>query len=354
MRKLLSYQVVRSAKPGPKEYEIHDSELKGFFLRVFPSGQKRYYIQIARGKRKVVGDTSLLVEQARDKAATLKRTYTDGTPANNGITLNQFIRDNSIKTDIKRLMLCFPDLMDIPMEDINASDMEKWRQKRINAGREATTVNRDVADLKSVLTRAVRFGDLAVHPLAKLLPLKQKDNHIERYLSDDELKRLRESLNSCDSQLANIVTLALHTGMRRGEMFNLKWADIDFKRSQLTVQASGTKTGKRRYIALNATALNMLNQRKEQYGGEGLVFIGRYGGRLVDIKKSWVSLLKAARIESFRFHDLRHHFASSMVMEGVPLNTVRELMGHADIKMTLRYAHLAPENKAEAVRAIEW
>ena len=289
-----------------------------------------------------------------DKAAAIKRAYSDGVPINKGTTLNQFISENNIKVDIRRLKQCFPDLMDIPMEHINPGDVEKWRQKRLNAGREATTINREIADLRSVLNKAVRFGDLATHPLAKIRPLKQKDNGVERYLSPEESERLREALKTCDQQLADIVVLALHTGMRRGEIFNLKWTDINFERKQLIIQASGTKTGKRRYIELNATALNVLKQRKKLNGSEGLVFVGRYGSRLFDIKKSWASLLKAARIESFRFHDTRHHFASAMVMKGVPLNTVRELLGHSDIKMTLRYAHLAPENKAEAVRAIEW
>jgi len=82
---------------------------------------------------------------------------------------------------------------------------------------------------------------------------------------------------------------------------------------------------------------------------EALVFPGADGGPLVDIKTAWSELLAAAEIENFRFHDCRHDYASRLVMAGVDLNTVRELLGHADIKMTLRYAHLAPEHKSAAV-----
>ena len=81
-------------------------------------------------------------------------------------------------------------------------------------------------------------------------------------------------------------------------------------------------------------------------GGQGAVF------GLTDIKKSFASLLKLAEIQNFRFHDLRHHFASKLVMAGIDLNTVRELLGHVDIRMTLRYSHLAPEHKAAAVEVL--
>ena len=71
-----------------------------------------------------------------------------------------------------------------------------------------------------------------------------------------------------------------------------------------------------------------------------------------DIKKAWAAILTDAGIADFRFHDLRHHFASRLVQAGVPLNTVRELLGHADLKMTLRYAHLAPQDTASAVERL--
>ncbi len=95
------------------------------------------------------------------------------------------------------------------------------------------------------------------------------------------------------------------------------------------------------------------NQAAENEASD-LVFIGKFGGPFTDVKKGWMPVLKEAGINRFRWHDLRHHFASRLVMAGVDLNTVRELLGHADLKMTLRYAHLAPEHKAAAVRKIEW
>jgi len=102
--------------------------------------------------------------------------------------------------------------------------------------------------------------------------------------------------------------------------------------------------------SLNAISLKVLNDWRQQTSGNGLVFINSKTGKMFDnVNKAWDGILTAAGIENFRWHDMRHHFASKLVMKGVDLNTVRELLGHSAIKMTLRYAHLAPEHKANAV-----
>ncbi|MCB1803770.1 MAG: site-specific integrase, partial [Candidatus Competibacteraceae bacterium] len=99
----------------------------------------------------------------------------------------------------------------------------------------------------------------------------------------------------------------------------------------------------------NDEAFDIVTRWQQQQAGKGFVFPATDGGRLDNVKKSFGNLLKLADIENFRFHDLRHHFASKLVMSGVDLNTVRELLGHQSLEMTLRYAHLAPEHKAAAV-----
>lgn len=145
--------------------------------------------------------------------------------------------------------------------------------------------------------------------------------------------------------LTPVVLTAMNTGMRRGGA-----AIDDMGRHQLGSQDAhhpreSARSGRQRHIPLNVEAMEVLQRWAGQAGERraGKVF------DVTDIKKEWAKLIADARIEQFRFHDLRHHFASRLVRAGVDLNAVRELLGHADITMTLRYAHLAPDTLAAAV-----
>ena len=141
--------------------------------------------------------------------------------------------------------------------------------------------------------------------------------------------------------------------MRRGEVFNLTWADIDLKNKLITVEGDTSKSGQTRHIPMNKETVATIEEWRKQYPrNSGYVFPGKDGNRLDNVKKSWDGVLKLAGIEGFRWHDLRHTFASKLVMAGVPLNTVRDLLGHSDLAMTLRYAHLAPDSKASAVNLL--
>ncbi len=138
----------------------------------------------------------------------------------------------------------------------------------------------------------------------------------------------------------------------QGEILGLEWSHVNLEKEFLTVISDNSKSGKGRHISLNRVAKSALVNWLNDTNNQGYVFKGIGEQPIKDIKKAWSNLLKVAEITNFRFHDLRHHFASKLVMAGVDLNTVRELMGHSDLKMTLRYAHLAPEHKAAAVNLI--
>jgi len=132
----------------------------------------------------------------------------------------------------------------------------------------------------------------------------------------------------------------------------LKWEDIAFDRGMLTVQGKTAKSRKTRHVPLTEEAVDVLKRWRAQSQGTGIVFPNNTGGVMDNIKTSWRNLMKASKTRKFRFHDCRHTFASRLVMNGVDLNTVRELLGHADIKMTLRYAHLAPAKLAAAIATL--
>lgn len=152
--------------------------------------------------------------------------------------------------------------------------------------------------------------------------------------------------------LKPLTILALHTGCRRGELFNLTWDAVDFRTRTITVHGMGAKSGQTRVIPLNAVAHDTLKTWREQGSGQGLVFPGKDGKRLDNISTSWEHLMQEANVTNFRFHDLRHTFASRLVQNGVDLIVVKELLGHSDFKLTLRYAHLAAKQKADAVQRL--
>jgi len=143
-----------------------------------------------------------------------------------------------------------------------------------------------------------------------------------------------------------MVLVSLNTGMRRGELTSITWDDVDLRRKVVTIRGGYSKAGRARHIQLNSEAVEVLKRYRKQHTGEGRIFA------VHSVKKAWGELLTKAKISGFRWHDLRHSFASRLVMKGVDLNTVRELLGHSDLTMTLRYAHLAPEHKAAAVEKL--
>ena len=164
-----------------------------------------------------------------------------------------------------------------------------------------------------------------------------------RFLEREEIIKL---LSNCSKKLRPIIVLALFTGFRRGEIFNLKWRDIDFRRNIITLL--DTKNGEKREVPMNEQVKTALIRVRKHPESE-YIFCGQDGKPCHDIRKSFFTLLNKSGIKDFRFHDLRHTFASHLVMSGVDLNTVRELMGHKDMTMTLRYSHLAQSHKQRAV-----
>ena len=121
---------------------------------------------------------------------------------------------------------------------------------------------------------------------------------------------------------------------------------------RLTVSGATAKSHHTRHIPLNIEATDTLKAWKNQTGGKGLIFTARKDTPLGSVKKSWAGILADAKITGFRWHDLRHHFASMLVMAGADLYVVKELLGHGSIEITQRYAHLAPHTLAEAVEVL--
>ena len=144
--------------------------------------------------------------------------------------------------------------------------------------------------------------------------------------------------------------MAIHTGMRPSEQYNLTWERVDFARNLITIPKS--KNGKTRYIPMNTVVAAVLQEMFKRSCGEGRMFIAKDGIPLKGYKHWFEDAVKEAGIKEFTWYCLRHSFASRLVMAGVDIRTVADLMGHKTIQMTMRYAHLAQQHKLDAVERL--
>jgi integrase len=251
---------------------------------------------------------------------------------------------------LKMLMEYFGDRR---LSHITYLDLELYRNKRkaIPARGKKTgadaSVNREMALISHLLNKGVEWEMLETSPFKKGQRLMVKENNQRlRFLSNGEVEAL---LKACLPHLKPIVEVALLTGMRRGEILGLKWEQIRNGFIYLTE----TKSGKSRQIPINDRLAEVFKEvRRENQLKSPYVFADSKGRRYYEVKRSFATACRKAGIEDFRFHDLRHTFASHLVMRGVGLKAVQELLGHADLTMTMRYAHLSKAHLQEAVAVL--
>ncbi|MHC8358013.1 tyrosine-type recombinase/integrase [Pseudomonas sp. LB3P81] len=403
MKTKITQKLINSLPTEPKAYRVHDTAQPGLFIRVLPSGHKSYMVTWGRNKNATLGRVGVVtLDQARTEAAQyLADAHAHGEPlaitqGRKGATLptlREFIDDTYMpwfkiqhkgyeKTQ-HTLDNNFDGIMSQRLDSITGRDLEHIRTGWMQSGNKPSTVNRKMGSISGLFSRAIEWEYISAHPMEKLKAIKVDSMGLVRYLNADESKRLREALDArqdearAERETANkwradrgkeqmpsllqvpftdhlkpMVLVSLNTGMRRGELFNLKWSAVNFQTKTITVAGATSKTSDTRHIPMNKETVSALKDWKKQAANSLYVFPSQDGGRLEDVKSAWLNLLERAKIEGFRWHDMRHDFASRLVVAGVPLNTIRDLLGHADIKMTLRYAHLAPDTKAAAVELI--
>lgn len=376
-----------------KPYEVRADNPQGLLLRVQPSGLRTFYVQLGRAQRVRIGPAgTYTLLQAAERARTILRDpEAAARTTRSGTTLAEYIAGHYTEhalarlrngaRSVARVKAIWKPLLVKRIAEITAAEVDKLRNKRLNAGAAPATVNRDVSALSGVFSHWVENNKGAMHPLASMEVLKVADDETVRYLLPDETARLRQALADRDAKAAAdrahanvwradrgyellpeivgpcdhitpMVLLSLNTGLRQGELFSLAWESVDLRLQTITVLASHSKGNSTRTIPLNAEALAVLTAIKPERAA-GLVFKSPItGGRFNNVKKAWAEVTKAARLPDLRWHDLRHDFASQLVMRGVPLFTVQKLLGHSNSKMTQRYAKLAPSALADAVNLL--
>lgn len=407
MQAKLTQTFVQNIKPTGKLFWVRDTLFKGFLLSVSYGGKKTYCVDYKKpnGKRATykIGDANIYtVAEAREAAREFLASVERGEDPSNPekiLTFGEFIKDiyeswvldnrRSGESTVYMLTYNFGFLFETPLDQITIAQIEKWRGKKKKGGLKASSLNRRTTALKAAINWAVKRNIIDVNPLARLERLTEEDSdcHV-RYLTDEERERLISALDAREADLRKardshnewlrtrglktmspldgsnfadhlkpIVLLSLSTGIRRNSLLSLEWRDVNFPNRTITVRAATSKSGKQYHVPMNDLAFDALSRWRDQSKRvlpSALVFPSPQTGKKMDnCNTAWEGLLKRAKIENFRWHDMRHDFASRLVMRGVDLNTVRELLGHADLKMTLRYAHLAPESKLNAVKLLD-
>jgi integrase len=246
------------------------------------------------------------------------------------------------------------------LEQFQSERLQKGKEREVKAGykpipvkgNKPATVNRFIATLSHMFTKAVEWDMVEEETLKRIRKVKMlpENNKRLRYLSKEECQNL---INACDKHLRSIVITALNTGMRKGEILNLKWNNVDLRHGFILLDV--TKNGERREIPINNSLKAIFLDRNliRRIDVPYVFYDPVTGDHYQDVKRSFHTALRRAKIKDFKFHDLRHTFASHLVMAGVDLTTVKELLGHKTLTMTLRYAHLAPSHKVNAVDMLD-
>src|SRR6266566_4550558 len=248
----------------------------------------------------------------------------------------------SIRTERNRVLAWAREFGTRPLGQITRAEMETWRRKKMTTCRPAT-INRDLSRLRRMFSLAVEWELLEESPMTGIRFLRE-NNARTRYLSLEESNRL---IASCIApHIRALVTIALHSGMRLGEILNLRWHDLDFAAGFILVRDS--KNGESRQVPTDAT-LSALFRAYPHRPSTDLVFSSSSGGHIVDVRTGFQNAGKRAGLIDLHFHDLRHTFASQFVMAGGDLYILKEILGHKSITMTQRYAHLSPTYKIKAI-----
>lgn len=238
-------------------------------------------------------------------------------------------RTASEKSALRTLLEAYPSR---PLSQVNGHDIQDALAEKTPG-----TYNRIANNVRAAINMAHKRGWCD----SISIPRKKKTTPKLRFLSKKEWIRLEQELAPHIKPMAQF---AISTGLRKSNVFNLKWSEVDIKRSVAWVDSSEAKSKKSIPVPLSQYAVDVL---KSQQGNHD-EYVFTYNGEPVDsIKTSWGKSLKRAEITNFRWHDLRHTWASWHVQNGTPLAVLKELGGWHDISMVMRYAHLAPEHLAQ-------
>lgn len=365
---------------GKNHIEIFDNQIKGFYIDVQRSGHKSFRLRYRlHSVTKVVtlGNVKIIsTEEARQLAIGILRKMQLGiapkpfisSPLQVGPSIQEFFLEKylpyvrsykrSWSTDESMIRNhLVSKIGHLHMGNMEASDVAQFVERMKSESYAPGTCNRALVLLRYGFELAIRWNTQGIktNP-AKEIKNIQIDNKIERFLSHTQTMTLLDAVRQSDSEMLQYIVLFLiYTGARKREVLDAKWQDIDWDRKSWRIPK--TKSGKVRHVPLSTGALSLLLNLKQRLNnitpGAQFIFANpKTNKAFVSFYYSWNNARIRAGMSQFRIHDLRHSFASSLVNAGRSLYEVQELLGHADIKTTSRYAHLNRERLMAAVEVI--
>jgi integrase len=379
-RHLTDAAVKRLPAPAKGKEITLDDEVTGFGARVTAAGHRafvlRYTTRAGRERVFTIGDATVWrCTVARAKAKDLRRAIEDGGDPLADIEderaaptvaelCNRFEDEHlprkreSTAGDYARMLRLYvrPALGRLKVADVRFEDIDRLHRK-VTAADHPYRANRLAAILSKMFALAIRWGMREDNPVRGI---ERNTEYLRRrYLSADELARLIKALAEYpDQQTANIFRLLLLCGARRGEVLSMRWADLDLTAGIWSKPPSSTKQKEHHQVPLSAPVRQLLSEIRAAQSAKHRV-LGTYvfpgpgsSGHIVEVKKGWRSLCKAADITGLRIHDLRHSFASQLASGGASLPLIGALLGHSNPSTTQRYAHLYDDPQRAAVERV--
>jgi integrase len=340
-------------------------------MGVYQIGQKWYvdlYVD-GRRKRKAIGSR----KEAENALTAIKADVLRGEfkfKRENKVHFEAFTEDylehcrtnkkRSVSRDENSIKFLEANFSGMLLSKITPWHIEEYKKKRLEGGIKLppepgskkrkdwrvkpATINRELACLKHMFSLGIKWKMADENPV-KEVQLFQEQQIEMRILTREEIDRL---VANATPRLKPILLIALNTGMRKGEILHLRWHDVDLDNQFFFLKQ--TKSNKPRKIPMSGFVTDVLRSIKRT--GEFVFVNPKTGKPISDLQTPFKAACRKAGISDLRFHDLRHTAATYMVTGGIDLVTVKEILGHATIQMTMRYAHPTPENKRHAVEVL--
>jgi len=244
------------------------------------------------------------------------------------------------------------------IDEISALDLEKMKSELRKKGLSLGSIEHCLKLFRQIINKAKLWGFYEGENPIKGVKIPNAQNGRIRFLSYEEARRLLEALKKVSRQVHDMALISLHTGMRAGEIFNMKNYDIDLENGIIDIPDSKNKQSRKAFMTEGVRAI-----LRERARGKTMeyVFKSNKGGRVMEVSDSYARVVERLgftegikdRRYKITFHSLRHTFASWLALQGEPILTIKELLGHKTLEMTLRYAHLVPDQKRGAVARME-